>query len=140
MAACGDMYIQGKWSELDGREGINWQELWVLQTALESWSDRLAGKLVLACMNNSTAVACANYGAGRVSHLTQLARRIKESRAPLGCTAVALHTAGRRDAVADALIRFTIRARGLAPYPRRGRRPKYREEVAERRGAIAIDT
>ena len=39
-----DLYTQGKWSKLDRREGINWQEPWVLKTALESWGDRLAGK------------------------------------------------------------------------------------------------
>ena len=87
-------------------------------------------------MDSSTAVAYANYGAGRVARLTLLARSIKELEVPLGCTAVALHIAGRRNAVADALSRFTIRARGLDPYPRRGLRPKFRQEVVGRCGAI----
>ena len=47
-AAFGDLYVQGRWAKLDRREGINWQELWVLKTSLESWGDRIAGKLVLA--------------------------------------------------------------------------------------------
>ena len=84
-------------------------------------------------------MARANDGAGRVSHLALLARSIKELEVPLGCTAVALHIAGRRNAVADALPRFTIRARGLDPYPRRGLRPKFRREVVERCGAIDSD-
>ena len=84
-------------------------------------------------------MARANDGAGRVSRLALLARSIKELEVPLGCTAVALHIAGRRNAVADALPRFTIRARGLDPYPRRGLRPKFRREVVERCGAIDSD-
>ena len=43
----GDQFIQGKWAKLGPREGINWQELWVLKAALEAWGDSLAGKLVL---------------------------------------------------------------------------------------------
>ena len=84
-------------------------------------------------------MARSNDGAGRVSRLALLARSIKELEVPLGCTAVALHIAGRRNAVADALPRFTIRARGLDPYPRRGLRPKFRREVVERCGAIDSD-
>ena len=124
---------------MDRREGIDWQELWAPQTALESWGGRLAGKLVLARMDSSTAVAYANYGAGRVARLTLLARSIKELEVPLGCTAVALHIAGRRNAAAEALSRFTIRARGLDPYPRGGPRPKFRQEVIERCGVIDFD-
>ena len=120
-------------------EGINWQELWALKTALEPWGDRLSGNLVLARMDNGAAAAYANYGASRVSRLTLLARSIKELETPLGCTAVALHNAGRRKALADALCRFTIWARGLDPFPRRGLRPKFRQEVAERCGAIDFD-
>ena len=63
-------------------EGINWQELWALKTALEPWGDRLSGNLVLARMDNSTAAAYANYGAGRVPLLTKLARSIEELEAP----------------------------------------------------------
>ena len=47
-AALGDLYVQGRWAKLDKREGINWQEMWVLKTSLEFWGDRIAGKLVLA--------------------------------------------------------------------------------------------
>ena len=47
-AAFGDLYVQGRWAKLDRREGINWQELCVLKTSLESWGDRIAGKLILA--------------------------------------------------------------------------------------------
>ena len=138
-AAFRDLYIQGNWSKLDRSEGINWQELWVLKPALESWGDRLAGNLVRARMDNSAAAAYANFGAGRVSRPTLLARSMKELEAPLGCTAVALHFAGQRNAVADALSRLTFRARGLDPYPRRGLRPKFRQEVVERCGAIDFD-
>ena len=56
------------------REGINWKELWALKTALESWGEYIAGTLVLARMDNSTAVAYANYGAGKVPNLNRLAR------------------------------------------------------------------
>ena len=41
--------------------------------------------------------------------------------------------------MADALSRFTIRARGLDPYPRGGPRPKFRQEVVERCGVIDFD-
>ena len=41
--------------------------------------------------------------------------------------------------MADALSRFTVRARGLDPYPRRGLRPKFRQQVVELCGAIDFD-
>ena len=132
-AAFGDLYIQGKLPKLGRGEGINWQELCALKTALEPWGDRLSGNLVLARMDNSTAAAYANYGAGRVSHLTLLARSIKELETLLGCTAVALHNAGRRNALADALcragawIRIGIRAGGCGPTSARGGRALWRD-------------
>ena len=88
------------------------------------WRQGSHGKLVLARMDNSTAVAVATCGAGRVPHLAQLSRSIKELEVSLSCTLVALHIAGRRDTVSGALSRFTIRARGLDPYPRSELRPK----------------
>ena len=70
-----DHFIQGKWSKLERREGINWAELWVLNRVLEAWRAMLNGKLVLARTDNSTAVTHAKYGAGGVSQLTALARK-----------------------------------------------------------------
>ena len=90
-------------------------------------------------MDNSTAATYAKYGAGRIPHLAQLSRSIKELEVSLSCTLVALHITGRRNAVSGALSRFTIRARGRDPYPRRELRPKYRREVVERRGPINCD-
>ena len=60
----------------------------------------MSGKLVLARMDNSLAVAYANYGAGRSPELAMLARDAKELEAS--------HIAGRRNTVADALFRFTV--------------------------------
>ena len=76
-----------------------------------------AGKLVLARMDNGTAASYANYGAGRVAQPTVLARKMKEREVALGCTLAALHISGKDNLVADALSRFSIRARGLGPYP-----------------------
>ena len=36
-ATLGDHFIQGKWSKLERREGINWMELCVLNRVLETW-------------------------------------------------------------------------------------------------------
>ena len=87
------------------------------KTAFETWGDSLSGKLVLACARNCTAVADASYGAGRVPRLAQLARSIKDLEISIGCSVVALHLAGRRSSVADALFRVTMRVRGLNPRP-----------------------
>ena len=56
-----------------------------------------------------------------------------------GCTAVALHIAGRRNSVADALSRPAIRVCGLDPRPRRDLRPEYRRGVIGRCGAIDVE-
>ena len=110
--------------------GINWQELWALKTALEPWGDRLSGNLVLARMDNGAAAASAAYA---MAHLALLARSIKELETPLGCTAVALHNAGRRNALADAVyragawIRIGIRAGGCGPTSARGGRALWRD-------------
>ena len=137
-ATYSDLFIQGKWSKLERREGINCQELWVLKTALEAWGDSLAGKLVLVRMDNSAAASYANFDAGRVPRLTQLARSIRYLEVPLRCTALALQIAGRHNSIADALSRFSIRACGLGPYPLRELRAEYREEVIDRCGDIDV--
>ena len=36
-ASFGGHYIQGKWSEVERRESINWKESWALRRALETW-------------------------------------------------------------------------------------------------------
>ena len=77
-ATMGDHFIQGKWSRPERGEGINRKELWVLNRALESWGQYVVQKPVLVRMGNTTEASCANYGAGRVSTLTTLARRIKD--------------------------------------------------------------
>ena len=41
--------------------------------------------------------------------------------------------------MADALSRFSIRARGLDPYPERELRWRYRKEVEARCGAVDVD-
>ena len=99
----------------------------------------LAGKLVLARMDNCAAAAVANYGAGRVSTLSALTRIIKEREVALGRTVVALHIAGKGNTVAGAPSRFSIRGRGLGPYPERGLRWSFRREVQRRCGAIDVD-
>ena len=90
-------------------------------------------------MDNTTAVSYANYGAGRVSTLTQLARRIKGRGVVLGCTVAALHIAGSDNSLAGALSRFPIKVRGLDPYPERAPRRRYRKEVVLRRGTADAD-
>ena len=99
----------------------------------------LAGKLVLARMDNSAAAAYANYGAGRVSQLTVLARKIKEREVAMGCTLAALLIAGRDNSAADALSRFSIRVRGLGPYPERELRWRFRKEVKRLCGSADVD-
>ena len=138
-ATLGDRFIQGKWSKSELKEGINWKELWVLNRSLETWCQQVAQKLVLVRMDNTTAVSYANYGAGRVSTLTQLARRIKDREVILGCTVAALHIAGSDNSLADALSRFSIKVRGLDPYPERALRWRYRKEVALRCGNVDAD-
>ena len=135
----GDRFLQGKWVKPELSEGINWKELWVLNKVLEAWGGHLAQKLVLVRMDNTTAVSYANYGAGRVSNLTLLARKIKEREVSLGRTIAALHIAGKDNSVADALSRFSIRARGLDPYPERALRWKFRKEVEARCGPVDAD-
>ena len=36
-AAGGDRFIRGGWTKVEMREGINWQELWVLKKAMATW-------------------------------------------------------------------------------------------------------
>ena len=101
--------------------------------------DHVAQKLVLVRMDNTTAASYANFGAGRVSGLTALARKIKDREVSLGRTVVALHIAGKDNSVADALSRLSIRARGLDPYPERALRWRYRKEVEARCGSVGWD-
>ena len=68
-------------------------------------------------MGNSAAASYANYGAGRAPQQTLFARDAEEREVAIGRTVAALHIAGKDTAAADALPRFSIRARGLGPHP-----------------------
>ena len=57
----------------------------------------------------------------------------------MGRTIVAPHIAGKDNAAADALSRFSIRVRGLGPFPERELRWSFRREVQRRCGAIDVD-
>ena len=135
----GDDFIQGRWSKLERREGFNWKELRAPNRVLDTWCAMLAGKLVLARMDNSTAVAYANPGAGCASQLTVVARKIKEREVAMGCSVAALHIAGRGNSVADFLSRFSIRVRGMRPYPERELRWRFRIEVGRLCGPVDVD-
>ena len=102
-AVLGDHFIQGMWSKLECREGINWEELRVLTRVVETWSSLLTGELVFVRPDNGTAASRANYGAGRVPQLTLLARTIKEREVAIGRTIAASYLAGKEISVADAL-------------------------------------
>ena len=54
----------------------------------------MAQKLVLVRMDNFAAASYANYGAGRVSTLATLVRKIKDREVALGRTVAALRIAG----------------------------------------------
>ena len=116
----GDAYIQGKWSKMEMREGINRKDLRVLNSSLESWGPQMSGKLALPRVDNTTPVSYANYGAGRVPQLAMLARRVKELE-------VTSRIAARCNAVADAVSRFSARAQGQVPFPSRGLRAAFRK-------------
>ena len=90
-------------------------------------------------MGNIAAAPYANYGAGRVPTLTLLARKVKGREVASGCTIAALHIAGKDNAVADSLSRFSIRVRGLGPYPESELRWRRRKEVEARCGAADVD-
>ena len=81
---------------------------------------------------SSKAAPYVNYSVGRAPHPAQLARGIKELEASVICAVVALHLAGKDNSVADALPRFSIRARGSGPFAERELRHKYRLEVSRR--------
>ena len=97
-------------------------------------------KLVLVRIDDATAVAYANHGADRSPDPTRLARAIKGREIALGCTAVAPHIAGRDNAVADSLSRFSPRAIGGDPYPDRDLRTCFRAQVEARCWRLDADT
>ena len=88
---------------------------------------------------NNTAVACADYGAGKIPRLTRAARCIMELEVGLCCTVVAPHVTGKDNAVADALPRFSFWVRALDPFPQGDSRQTFRKKVDARRGRIDVD-
>ena len=107
-ASLGGLYIQGVWSKVAIREGMNWEELWALEEALGHWRPNAQRKLVLVRTDTATAVAYANHGAERSSRLIRVAREIKEHGIAPRCAVAALHVTGRDSADAGALPRSPI--------------------------------
>ena len=138
-ASLGDSYIQGSGPKVAMREGINWKDLWALKEALSKWRTQVRRKLVLARMGNAAAVAYANHGAGRSSQLTRLAREIKEQEIVAECTAAAPHIAGKGNASAGALPRFSIKASGGDPFPDGELRPKFRATATDHCGRMGVN-
>ena len=79
-----DLFIQGQWSRMAVKEGINWKEPRAPGEALRQWKRRVRGKLIVARMGGATALEYASYGAVRSPQLTQLARRVEELDLPAG--------------------------------------------------------
>ena len=75
------------------------------------------GKSVLDRVGDGTAVADANFGAGRSSVPTNLPRGVKELGIWLQCALVAFHISGRDKLVADALSRYALQVSGQDPRP-----------------------
>ena len=59
------------------REGVNWEELWVLEKCFRVRSDLVRGKLALARIDNATAAAYADYDADRFADLSFMAVALK---------------------------------------------------------------
>ena len=78
--------------------------------ALSPWRIHARRKLAFVRMDDATAVADADRGAGRASQLARLAREIKGREIASECAALAPHIAGKDNIVAVALSRFAIRA------------------------------
>ena len=129
-AIMGECFIQGEWPKTEAHEGVNWKESWVLKRSMDRRRSPNSGKLALARIGNATAALYKNYGAGRSPRLTLLARGAKELEVSLRRTAVALHIAGKHDAVAEALPHFAIWAQGRDQYPDRELRTKWRRVAA----------
>ena len=138
-ASLGDSFIQGVWSKVAMRGGLDSKELWALRDALSNWHELAKRKLVLVRVDNAAAVAYANHGAGPAGQSTRLAREIKESGIRCECSVVALRVAGKDTAVADAVSRFLIEATGGKPYPGRELRPKFRAMVVDHWGPMDVD-
>ena len=72
-----DRFILGGWPPKASCEGVNWQELWAVERALNTSCDLVRDKLVLVRMVDSTAAAYADYGPVCPPALTAVARGIK---------------------------------------------------------------
>lgn len=67
------------------------------------------------------------------------ARENKESETGCESVAPAHHIAGKENAAADALPRFSLKATGGDPYPDRALRPRLRAMVVDHCGAVDVD-
>ena len=105
---CGSEYRRGHWTPAQARMSKNWKDLMTVQIACQWSGPYWAGKRVLLESDNTTAAGYANRGYGRISQLSDIARRIKQLEARYGFELVVIHLPGALNVIADGLSRFTI--------------------------------
>ena len=59
----GNEWWSFKWDESEGRYSIAYKELYALVTAVNTWADRLTGKIICCMCDNLGAVEAVNWGA-----------------------------------------------------------------------------
>ena len=124
-ATLGEGLLLAHWPKTALREGVNWEELWVLEGRHRAWGELVRSKLVLARTDDASAVAYANHVSGRSPDLTILAHAVKEREIQVSCAAVALHIACGNNAAAHG-------GRRLAPLPQSSRgRPVPRSRASQ---------
>ena len=101
---------RGRWAKHQQQLSINWKELKTVEMLCTQFGAVWKGQRVLVRVDNETAVSYVNKGYGSYSHLTAVARRIKQLQAKHGFTLRALYVTTRRNTVADGLSRFTVAA------------------------------
>ena len=133
-ATLGDHSCQGKWSDADQPQHINWKELKSYDLALDHFAPLLINKIVYIKSDNMSAIHYINSGRGRFDELSALAHSIRLKEVRLAIESVAVHVPGAVNLTPDALSRYYIDVEFADKHPHRTLRRRLFQQLHDRHG------
>ena len=105
-AYCAGAWFNGRWTEEQIPQSIQWKELYPIVLAATVWGHQWTTRKILFSCDNEAVVTCMRSGTSRYPHMMALLRTLFLVAARGNFTVSAQHIRGVNNGIADSLSRF----------------------------------